>query len=245
MVVLIEAILLLMLLSFGAKQPPARTDETITVIDIPEEEPIPVPPPQQSSGDPAQPAEELAPPEAPTLGEPAPAEASQPSQPNAPTPPQATPTQVPPPTPIIPLPNQRPFPSLPPGRPRPPTKGGPVYGPVNRGGSTYFQDTERVGTTPNGQPMYAASWYREPRDEDMRAYLSTARGPGYGLITCRTVADYRVEDCIALSEYPQGSQITRAMLAAAWEFRVRPPRRGGQPMIGEWVRIRFDYRIGR
>jgi hypothetical protein len=49
----------------------------------------------------------------------------------------------------------------------------------------------------------------------MRAYLSTARGPGWGLIACRTAPDYRVEDCVALGEYPEGSQIARSALGAA------------------------------
>jgi protein TonB len=75
----------------------------------------------------------------------------------------------------------------------------------------------------------------------LRGYLSTATSPGWGLIACRTAPDYRVEDCVGLDEYPQGSRITRAVLAAAWEFRVRPARLGGQPQIGSWVRIRIDY----
>jgi periplasmic protein TonB len=108
-----------------------------------------------------------------------------------------------------------------------------------------MRDTERVGTAPNGEPLYAAQWYREPDDDMMRSYLSTARGPGWGLIACRTAPDFRVEDCVALSEYPEGSQINRSVLAAAWEFRVRPPRRGGQPLVGSWVRIRIDYGLGR
>jgi protein TonB len=79
----------------------------------------------------------------------------------------------------------------------------------------------------------------------LRAYLSTARGPGSGLIACRTAPHYRVEDCVALGEYPEGSQISRSVLAAAWEFRVRPPRLGGRPLIGSWVRIRIDYDLVR
>jgi protein TonB len=79
----------------------------------------------------------------------------------------------------------------------------------------------------------------------LRAYLSTARGPGWGLIACRTAPDYRVEDCVPLDEYPEGSQINRAVLAAAWEFRVRPARIGGRSQVGSWVRIRIDYSIGR
>jgi protein TonB len=104
-----------------------------------------------------------------------------------------------------------------------------------------MRDTERVGTAPNGQPLYAAEWYREPDHAMMRSYLSGANGPGWGLIACRTAPDFRVEDCVGLGEYPQGSQIMRSALAAAWEFRVRPPRRGGQVLVGSWVRIRIDY----
>jgi protein TonB len=59
------------------------------------------------------------------------------------------------------------------------------------------------------------------------------------------VPDYRVEDCVALDEYPQGSQINRAVLAAAWEFRVRPPFLGGRPLVGSWVRIRIEYSMSR
>jgi hypothetical protein len=55
----------------------------------------------------------------------------------------------------------------------------------------------------------------------------------------------RVEDCVGLSEYPQGSQINRAVLAVAWEFKVRPPRIGGRSLVGSWVRLRIDYTIDR
>lgn len=126
--------------------------------------------------------------------------------------------------------------------PRPiqnPPPAGPVSGPANRGSSS--GDTARVGTAPNGEPLYAAAWYRKPYDDELRGYLSTATGPGWGLIACRTAPDYRVEDCVGLDEYPQGSRIMRAVLAAAWQFKVRPPRLGGRPQIGEWVRIRIDY----
>lgn len=124
-------------------------------------------------------------------------------------------------------------------------RGGQAYGPTDRAGSASARDTERVGTAPNGEPLYAAAWYREPRDDELRGYLSTASGPGWGLIACRTAADYRVEDCVGLDEYPSGSQITRAVLAAAWAFRVRPPRLGGKQLVGAWVRIRIDYGTAR
>ena len=121
-----------------------------------------------------------------------------------------------------------------------------TYGPPNTGGSSSsFRDSERVGTAPNGEPLYAATWYRQPSDDELRGYLSTASGPGWGLIACRTAPDYRVEDCVGLDEYPTGSQINRAVLAAAWQFKVRPPRLGGKLLVGSWVRIRIDYVMRR
>lgn len=163
----------------------------------------------------------------------------QPEQPRPPLPTEPAAAPVAPA--IIPMQFQL-TPSAPHAQPAPPAT--PLYGPPDRR-SPAFRDTERVGTAPNGEPLYAAEWYREPDDHMLGTYLSTARGPGWGLIACRTAPDYRVEDCVALEEYPQGSQINRSVLAAAWEFRVRPPRRGGQPLVGSWVRIRIDYELGR
>ncbi len=116
------------------------------------------------------------------------------------------------------------------------------FGPAAPGNSG---DTKSVGTAPNGQPLYAAAWYREPYDSELAGYLSTADGPGWALIACRTVPDFRVDDCVGLDEYPNGSRLERAVLAAAWQFRVRPPRLGGVSKYGEWVRIRIDYGIRR
>lgn len=125
-------------------------------------------------------------------------------------------------------------------RPPPPSAARePMLGPRDTGTPG---DTQRVGGQgPHGEPLYAASWYREPYEDELHGYLSTARGPGWGLIACRTVPDYRVADCVEVDEYPEGSNIARAVLAAAWQFRVRPPRIGGQLKTGEWVRIRIDY----
>lgn len=155
-----------------------------------------------------------------------------------------TPPQTPPPLPWISLSReQMATADIGAKRPAPPTATRKTMGPPNTGTPG---DTPRAeGQGPNGEPLYAASWYREPYEDELRGYLSTAQGPGWGLIACRTVADYRVEDCVALSEYPQGSGITRAVLAAAWQFRVRPPRVGGRSKVGEWVRIRIDYDVRR
>ncbi len=118
-----------------------------------------------------------------------------------------------------------------------------IYGPVDSGASS--GDSERVGTAPNGEPMYAARWYREPTRAELAGYLSTASPPSRALITCRTVSEFRVEDCVLLEEWPRGSDIGRAVLAATWQFKVRPPRIGGRSQVGSWVRIRIDYTVNR
>ena len=223
--VLIPALLLLMLLSFGPEKPPEFREEHVSVVsikanDFSEEAPEP-------SSEKREQAEERP-------ASPQPAEQPLPAQP---LPPRAT---EPKPAPTLPAPAESaPAPASPPSPLRPP--GGQVYGPPTTGSSSSSGDSERVGTAPNGEPLYAAKWYREPRDDELRGYLSTASGPGWGLIACRTAPDYRVEDCVGLDEYPNGSQINRAVLAAAWAFQVRPPRRGGKPLVGAWVRIRIDY----
>lgn len=95
-----------------------------------------------------------------------------------------------------------------------------------------------IGTGPGGEPMYAAEWYRKPTRAEMSTYLPAGK-LGWGVVACRTIARYHVEDCRELGETP-GSRIAGAVRQAAWQFLIRPPRKGGQPMLGVWVRIRYD-----
>jgi protein TonB len=60
-------------------------------------------------------------------------------------------------------------------------------------------------------------------------------------VACKTIPDNRVDDCIELDQYPHGSHLAAAVRQAAWQFRVRPPRKNGKPLIGSWVQIRIDY----
>lgn len=232
---LIEAVLLLLLLSLGRGEGPGGGEEAFTVVDFAagntETAPEPVEPDEREPEPaPVEPRLDTA--------EPAP-------QPPVPAPPQPQAEPTPPPAAIIPVTrDQMARLDITPRRPAAPPAQGPAYGPANTRPSASL-DSERVGTAPNGEPLYAARWYREPTDGELRGYLSTASGPGWGLIACRTAPDYRVEDCVALDEYPQGSMMNRAILAAAWQFKVRPPRLGGRDMVGEWVRIRIDYTITR
>jgi protein TonB len=102
-------------------------------------------------------------------------------------------------------------------------------------------DSEVVGRAPNGELLYAAEWARHPTDAELSGYLPKNAPDGYGLIACKTIPENRVDDCIELENYPAGSHLASAVRQAAWQFRVRPPRKGGKPLIGEWVRIRIDY----
>ena len=184
--------------------------------------------------------------------EPAEPERSEPDRDSPPTPqpperaaPPLQPAAAPPiviPIPSAPTPPTPPAPAEPPRPARPGVVMWPVQGPADTGPPASLGDSERVGTAPNGEPMYAARWYREPGDE-IRGYLSTA-SPGWGLIACRTIPDYYVTDCVALDESP-GSRLNRAMLAASGQFKVRPPRLGGRSLVGSWVRIRIDYTVRR
>ncbi len=98
------------------------------------------------------------------------------------------------------------------------------------------------GQGPDGQPLYQAQWYREPRDGELALYLPRNRPPtSWAIIICRTIADYHVDNCQSLGESPPGSGLGSAMRQAAWQFRIRPPRVGNKPLIGAWVRIRFDF----
>jgi protein TonB len=106
-------------------------------------------------------------------------------------------------------------------------------------------DSETVGQGPHGEMLYAAEWARRPTDAELQGYLPPNAQDGYGLIACKTIPGNRVENCVALDQYPLGSHLAAAVLNAAWQFRVRPPRKNGRPMIGEWVSIRIDYSSSR
>jgi hypothetical protein len=73
-------------------------------------------------------------------------------------------------------------------------------------------DSAMVGTGPNGQPLYAAEWYRKPTDQELSAYLPPRmpEGGGWGMVACRTVERYRVDDCVELGNGPPGSHLWSA-----------------------------------
>jgi periplasmic protein TonB len=115
-----------------------------------------------------------------------------------------------------------------------------------KGGSGSAGDSEVVGTGPHGEVLYAAEWARRPTDAEVGGYLPANAPDGYGLIACRTIPGDRVDECIELDQEPHGSHLASAVRQAAWQFRVRPPRKNGVPLVGSWVRIEIDYeRVNR
>lgn len=226
----IELALFLALLTLGPGAGKREAPAALTTIDFAPEQVAPDQPPQP---------EQEAPPTALPRAVPAPQPEVVPVevQPR----PTSEPIPLPPPATIIPVsPRQEAAPAPSTAKARAVVRDdmqGPI-GPPNRPSSG---DSQRVGSRPGGEPVYGARWYREPTDSELRGYLSTASGPGWALITCKTAPGYRVEDCELEDEYPSGSQIGRAVLAAAWQFKVRPPQVGGRVLVGEWVRIRISY----
>jgi len=100
------------------------------------------------------------------------------------------------------------------------------------------------GEGPGGKRLFNAEWYREPTASQLAPYIRpNAPRPGWGVVACQTVDDYRVDNCRQLGESPIGSGYAGAVRQAAWQFRVRPPRVGGKSMVGAWVRIRIDYTL--
>ena len=110
-------------------------------------------------------------------------------------------------------------------------------------GSGSAGDSEEVGRGPNGEILYAAEWARRPTNAELGGYMPANAQAGAGLVACRTVSGNRVEDCFELGSDPPGSRLARAVRLAAWQFRVRPPRKNGRELVGEWVRIRIDYHM--
>lgn len=105
-------------------------------------------------------------------------------------------------------------------------------------------DSEEVGRGPNGEVLYNAEWARRPTDTELSGYLPRNAPEGWGLVACRTIPGHRVEDCVELENYPAGSRLAGAVRQAAWQFRVRPPRKNGRELVGAWVRIRIEYLRG-
>lgn len=233
---LIEVLLVLALLTLGRGQSKTPEQPHLVSIELSNEKTDnqPAPPAAEQTSKAAATAVPVTVPPAPT-----PQQTS-----SQPAPSSAAPLPAPAPTPIIELPRgsmaNLDIRSVPSASAAPRRAAGPPS-PGSSKGDTPLAE----GLGPNGEKLYAAAWYREPYDSELRGYLSTAQPDSFALIACKTVPDFRVDNCVGLDEYPSNSGLMRAVLAAAWQFRVRPPQRDNQLMVGEWVRIRIDYSLMR
>lgn len=234
--VTLEVILLLVLLTLGVRSRVEQPrGEAVATFDVRERSPEPE---QEEAGLKA---------------------AAQPPRPSPLTPP---PQPVPPPSPVqtppvlvLPRTSTTPAPTQS-AQPVPTVSAAPKITAVMRsdmadargpkGGAGTTGDSQRIaGSGPNGEPLYRAQWYREPSRDELTGYLDDVAPPAWALINCQTQPQFRVDRCVLVDEWPQGSNMGRSVLAAAWQFRVRPPRVGGKVLVGEWVRIRIDYEVMR
>jgi periplasmic protein TonB len=226
---LVEMLLLAMLLSLGlGQQEEVPVFSSLTTMDMGNDE-------EEATAEEAaedQPAPEQ--PASPNLPQPV----AQPPLPSA-LPSMPRPVMTPQPVAPEPVPPAPPSAAPTPNRPRAVIRPDRSYGPS--GGPPREGDSQVVGTAPDGQPLYAARWYTEPTEQEMGGYLSVVEAPAWALIACRTAPRWEVRDCVGLEQFPPTSAIMNAVLASTWQFRVRPPQRGGQPLVGSWVRIRISY----
>ena len=125
----------------------------------------------------------------------------------------------------------------------PTTRGNDAPGAGETGAGKDSGSAYGPGEGPGGERLYDAEWYREPTDAELSTYLPKTGVPlgSWAVIACKTVAAWHVENCRPLGESPVGSGLARAMRLASWQFLVRPPRIGGKPLIGSWVRIRITF----
>jgi hypothetical protein len=121
---------------------------------------------------------------------------------------------------------------------------GTAVGPGQGNGKSAESDSALAdGKGPHGEKVYVAEWYREPTHAELDPYVpERVRGrSGWGMVICRTVPNYRVEDCQEVGDSPRGSGYAGAVRQAAFQFRIRPTRIGGKPQIGTWVYVRVQY----
>ncbi len=113
------------------------------------------------------------------------------------------------------------------------------------GSATHGTSSASVGVGPGGATLYQAEWFRRPTDAELNGYMTKSVEPGsWAEVACKTIPDNRVENCQALDESPPGSGLARAIRQAGWQFRIRPPRVDGKPLVGTWVLVHIDF-LGR
>jgi len=155
--------------------------------------------------------------------------------------------------PLPPAPSVKPTPAVPPAAPPFMTMSRDDFAAADigkmasqrGGGGTGGAGTGKVygpGDGPGGAQIFDVDWYRHPTDAELSPYLPANRPTkGWGMVACRMIEHYHVENCQPIGESPIGSGFAKAVRLAAWQFLVKPPSINGKPQLGTWVRIRIDY----
>lgn len=110
------------------------------------------------------------------------------------------------------------------------TCGHPLTSPVGENSIITNPDWVR---RPNGSSL--ARWY--PQNAMMRGI------DGQATIQCRITTTGRTDDCIVLSESPEGENFGAATLAIAEEFQMSPQRVDGRPVGEALVNIPINWDV--
>ena len=107
-------------------------------------------------------------------------------------------------------------------------------------GSGSAGDSQEAGRGPHGEVLYAVEWAREPTNAELDGYLPQQPHRRMGRNRVQDDSGNRVDDCVEVGQ-SAGSHLASAVRQAAWQFHIRPPRKNGRALIGEWILVHIDY----
>ena len=100
-----------------------------------------------------------------------------------------------------------------------------------------------VGVPP--AEITAPDWEERPTSDDLvRAFPAKAlrKGiSGHAVLKCMVQTDGRLEECVVVSETPEGHGFGKAALGLARKMRMRPQMRGEAPIGGASVTIPLSF----
>lgn len=106
------------------------------------------------------------------------------------------------------------------------------------------ETTPVAGKTGNGESFYNGYPYDGFAGSQLGPYLPKNMPSGsWGQVLCRMAEHDRITDCVQYGDKSPGLGLARALRQASWQFRVRPPRINGKPLVGSLIRIRLDYTV--
>lgn len=97
------------------------------------------------------------------------------------------------------------------------------------------RDPRQIGIVEGDAPVDAPTdWKRKPTADNLRAVFPTEayrRGiDGRAVVNCIVTIQGNLNDCVAISEYPEGAAFGAAAVALTPQFLMRPAQYKGQPV---------------